>query len=144
MHPFTRRMTSNFNAKLYPMDTPTHTFEIFVAILQHCDTIATVVSHNCHTVAQAQHCCIIVTVMYKQQCCKFVTPLDVHVLFSCRICLVPLLFSWSSFVPLLFSWSSFVPLLFSTLDKPGTKRERDPPSGGQLLYSPVRSFRGTF
>ena len=37
-----------------------------------CDNPVTLL-HNCHTVAQAQHCCTIVTVMFQQQCCKIVT-----------------------------------------------------------------------
>ena len=124
MHPFTKRIPCNFNAKLCPIGTHTHTLKIFVAILQHCDTIATPLLHNCHTVAQAQHCRTIATVMFMQQCCKIVTPLSVHLLFFCPICFC----------------STFV----LNLGQIGTKRERGPPSGGQLFYSPVRPFRGVF
>ena len=71
-----------------------------------CDNLATLL-HNCHTVARAQHCRTIVTVMFRQQCCKIVT------LPGCSR-FVPIVQFCSRFVfdLLLFTFCSPGPLLF--------------------------------
>ena len=114
---FTERNTSKNNAKTYSIGTHTRTFEIFVTILPHCCTIVTLLPRR-NTVAQLSQWCL----------CNIVAKLPHHWMFT-----------FCSFVR-----SAFVPILFSTLNKAGTKRERDPPSGGQLFYSLVRPFRGVF
>ena len=119
MHPFTRRMTSKNNAKLYSIGTLTHTFEIFVAILQQWQICHTPLLHNCHTVAQMQHSDIIATVIYRQQwqIC--------HTIGCSRF--VPIAQFCSRFVLglRLFTFCSLGPLLFHFCSQPWTKQEQN-------------------
>ena len=119
MHLFTKRMTSNINAKLYYIGTHTHTFQIFVAILQQWHNCHTPLLHNCHTVTQMQHSDTIATVMYKQhwQIC--------HTIGCSRF--VPIAQFCSRFVLglRLFTFCSLGPLLFTFCSQPWTKQEQN-------------------
>jgi hypothetical protein len=100
-------------------------------LLAHTRTLSKYLWQSCHTVAQLSHCCPGATLLHN---CH--SDVSATLLQNCH---TSRLFTFCSFV-----WSTFVSLLFSALNKAGTKRDRDPPSGGQLFYSPVRSFRGVF
>ncbi len=100
-------------------------------LLAHTRALLKYLWQSCHTVAQLSHCCPGATLLHNCHSDVSATLL--------QKCHTSRLFTFCSFV-----WSTFVPLLFSTLNKAGTKRDRDPPSGGQLFYSLVRSFRGVF